>query len=121
MEDTSSSVASAVEPLRIALVSDFFYPNMGGVEMHIYHLANCLIRRGHKVRTGKVWFSLFGCGRVQFYDVSKQKMLFFVFCRSRECFCDIQRDEAASLSSNKPVFLVSSSREIRPSDFYCLG
>ena len=33
----------------IAIVSDFFYPNMGGVETHIYQLAQCLVRRGHKV------------------------------------------------------------------------
>ena len=33
----------------IAIVSDFFYPNMGGVETHIYHLAQCLVCRGHKV------------------------------------------------------------------------
>ena len=31
------------------MVSDFFYPNMGGVEMHIWSLAQCLIERGHKV------------------------------------------------------------------------
>lgn len=36
-------------PLNIALVGDFFYPNMGGVEAHILHLAYCLIERGHKV------------------------------------------------------------------------
>ena len=35
---------------RIAMVSDFFYPNMGGVEMHIYQLSQCLMRRGNKVR-----------------------------------------------------------------------
>ena len=34
---------------NIAMVSDFFYPNMGGVESHIYHLAQCLVRLGHKV------------------------------------------------------------------------
>lgn len=34
---------------RICMVSDFFYPNMGGVENHIYQLAQCLIARGHKV------------------------------------------------------------------------
>lgn len=34
---------------RIAMVSDFFYPNMGGVEEHIYCLSQCLIRRGNKV------------------------------------------------------------------------
>jgi hypothetical protein len=33
----------------IALISDFFYPNMGGVEMHLYQLAQCLIHRGNKV------------------------------------------------------------------------
>jgi hypothetical protein len=37
--------------LRIAIVSDFYYPNMGGVEMHMYQLATCLIKRGHKVRS----------------------------------------------------------------------
>lgn len=34
---------------RIAMVSDFFYPNMGGVELHIYQLSSCLIKRGNKV------------------------------------------------------------------------
>ena len=34
---------------RIMLVSDFFWPGFGGVEIHIYNLALCLIKRGHKV------------------------------------------------------------------------
>ncbi|CAH1773923.1 unnamed protein product [Owenia fusiformis] len=34
---------------HVCMVSDFFYPNMGGVESHIYHLAQCLRARGHKV------------------------------------------------------------------------
>ena len=34
---------------RIAFVSDFFYPNIGGVEMHMWNVAQCLIDRGHKV------------------------------------------------------------------------
>jgi phosphatidylinositol glycan class A protein len=34
---------------RIAMVSDFFYPNGGGVENHIYAVASCLARRGHHV------------------------------------------------------------------------
>lgn len=35
--------------LRILMVSDFFYPNFGGVENHIYYLSQCLIKLGHKV------------------------------------------------------------------------
>lgn len=31
------------------MVSDFFYPNMGGVESHLYNLSQQLIQRGHKV------------------------------------------------------------------------
>ena len=31
------------------MVSDFFYPNMGGVESHIYQLSQCLLEKGHKV------------------------------------------------------------------------
>ncbi|EFA80496.1 GlcNAc transferase [Heterostelium album PN500] len=34
---------------RIAMISDFFYPNMGGVEEHLYQLSQCLIKRGNKV------------------------------------------------------------------------
>lgn len=34
---------------NICLVSDFFYPNMGGVESHLYQLAQCLLEMGHKV------------------------------------------------------------------------
>ncbi|KDD73335.1 hypothetical protein H632_c2281p0, partial [Helicosporidium sp. ATCC 50920] len=31
------------------MVSDFFYPSTGGVESHMYCLAQCLIARGHRV------------------------------------------------------------------------
>ncbi|KAI1291785.1 Phosphatidylinositol N-acetylglucosaminyltransferase subunit A [Halotydeus destructor] len=34
---------------RICMASDFFYPNTGGVESHIYQLSQCLIKLGHKV------------------------------------------------------------------------
>eukprot|EP01082_Thalassiosira_pseudonana_P001795 g832.t1 g832 contig10:813539-814845(+) len=34
---------------RIAMVCDFFYPRLGGVEMHIWSLAFHLLRLGHKV------------------------------------------------------------------------
>lgn len=33
----------------ICIISDFCYPRLGGVELHQYHLAQGLIRRGHKV------------------------------------------------------------------------
>ncbi|XP_044731343.1 phosphatidylinositol N-acetylglucosaminyltransferase subunit A [Chrysoperla carnea] len=36
-------------PYKICMASDFFYPNMGGVEEHIYNLSQCLIANGHKV------------------------------------------------------------------------
>jgi len=34
---------------RIAMVCDFFYPRLGGVEMHIWSLSQQLMRLGHKV------------------------------------------------------------------------
>ncbi|KAJ5188214.1 Glycosyl transferase family 1 [Penicillium cf. griseofulvum] len=36
-------------PYNIAMVSDFFFPQSGGVESHIYQLSSKLIDRGHKV------------------------------------------------------------------------
>jgi phosphatidylinositol glycan class A protein len=48
------------------MVSDFFYPNMGGVENHLFCLSQCLMARGHKViiithaygnRSGIRWLS----------------------------------------------------------------
>lgn len=33
----------------ICMVCDFFYPNMGGVEMHLWCLSQCLLQLGHKV------------------------------------------------------------------------
>ncbi|GAB0098976.1 phosphatidylinositol N-acetylglucosaminyltransferase subunit A [Sergentomyia squamirostris] len=31
------------------MASDFFYPNCGGVEEHIFNLSQCLLAKGHKV------------------------------------------------------------------------
>lgn len=31
------------------MASDFFYPNMGGVEEHIFNLSQCLLMKGYKV------------------------------------------------------------------------
>lgn len=33
----------------VAIVCDFFYPRLGGVEMHIWQISKALIQRGHKV------------------------------------------------------------------------
>lgn len=35
--------------LLFSMVSDFFYPNLGGVESHIFTLSQCLIKLGHKI------------------------------------------------------------------------
>uniref|UniRef100_A0A1I7X3U9 PIGA domain-containing protein n=1 Tax=Heterorhabditis bacteriophora TaxID=37862 RepID=A0A1I7X3U9_HETBA len=46
---TSVQSVKNKELFNIALVSDFFCPNAGGVETHIYFLAQCLLQQGHKV------------------------------------------------------------------------
>lgn len=33
----------------VLLVTDFFYPNYGGVENHVHTLAQCLLALGHRV------------------------------------------------------------------------
>ncbi|KAK6738559.1 hypothetical protein RB195_020581 [Necator americanus] len=43
------SAGTNKELYNIALVSDFFCPNAGGVETHMYFLAQCLRQLGHKV------------------------------------------------------------------------
>ena len=50
--DTSKLRVQTPQPRRqhrIAMVCDFFYPRLGGVEMHIWSLSQCLMRMGHKV------------------------------------------------------------------------
>lgn len=34
---------------RILIVTDFFFPNVGGVESHVYNLSQCLLDTGHHV------------------------------------------------------------------------
>ena len=41
--------STATMPYNIAMVSDFFFPQSGGIESHIYQLSSKLIDRGHKV------------------------------------------------------------------------
>ncbi|KZT70409.1 glycosyltransferase family 4 protein [Daedalea quercina L-15889] len=40
--------AAALPPCVIAMVCDFFHPNVGGVENHIYMLSANLLKRGHR-------------------------------------------------------------------------
>ena len=35
--------------IKYSMVSDFFYPNVGGVESHLHHLSQRLVHIGHKV------------------------------------------------------------------------
>ena len=35
--------------VNVCMISDFFYPSMGGVENHVYQLSQCLLMQGHKV------------------------------------------------------------------------
>jgi glycosyltransferase involved in cell wall biosynthesis len=48
-EDLEERFTKSRARYNICLVSDFFYPRMGGVEMHQYFLAQGLLHRGHKV------------------------------------------------------------------------
>lgn len=48
-EKTFSPMAISKAKPVVAMVSDFFYPGLGGVEMHIYQLSECLISVGYKV------------------------------------------------------------------------
>ena len=45
----TSMEAEGGSGLSIAMVTDFFYPGLGGVESHIYQLSQCLIEQGCKV------------------------------------------------------------------------
>ncbi|GAA5978271.1 hypothetical protein JCM11641_001155 [Rhodosporidiobolus odoratus] len=42
-------LSSSRSALNIALVSDYFYPKVGGVESHIYSLAQSLAKRNHRI------------------------------------------------------------------------
>ena len=44
-----NSLQTRKKQLCVCLVSDFFYPKAGGVEVHLYYLSVCLIRRNCKV------------------------------------------------------------------------
>jgi len=48
-DSISNSFNSENKKLSICLVCDFFYPRVGGVEVHVYQLSVALIRSGCKV------------------------------------------------------------------------
>lgn len=35
--------------VAVCMITDFFYPSMGGVENHVHQLSQCLLLQGHKV------------------------------------------------------------------------
>ncbi len=43
----TKSLVEAEERLRICLVSDFFYPNMGGVESHLFQVRFFFFLKNH--------------------------------------------------------------------------
>ncbi|KWU41363.1 transferase [Rhodotorula sp. JG-1b] len=64
MDHGHSEPPTSSSSLNIALASDYFFPKVGGVESHIYSLAQALAKRGHRVvvithayppRTGVRW------------------------------------------------------------------
>jgi len=50
MANAATSLKKTQRFYNVAMFCDFFYPNMGGVENHLYQVASCLVLRGHKVR-----------------------------------------------------------------------
>ncbi|HRI54768.1 MAG TPA: glycosyltransferase family 4 protein [Pseudomonadota bacterium] len=47
--DHNAAPRPAAGCLRVALVSDYYYPDLGGMPEHVHHLALELARRGHAV------------------------------------------------------------------------
>lgn len=53
MDHGHSEPPTSSSSLNIALASDYFFPKFGGVESHIYSLAQALAKREHRVRAPK--------------------------------------------------------------------
>jgi len=113
---------------NICLVCDFFYPRLGGVEMHIYYVALCkhffliinnsqgLIERGHKViifthsydnRAGVRYITnglkVYYCPFVQFHD----QVVFFTFFGTLPLFRKVLIREKIDIVHSHQVFLLT--------------
>lgn len=107
--------------LSILMVSDFFYPNTGGVESHIYQLSQCLLARGHKVvvlthaygdRRGVRWLTnglkVYYAPRLPIYQGATLPTLFggFRFLRAvlvRERICLVHAHQAFSTMAHEAI------------------
>lgn len=49
MLGAAKDAGACISPRRVLMVTDFFYPNVGGVENHVYMLSQCLLNSGHHV------------------------------------------------------------------------
>ncbi|PBK83527.1 PIGA-domain-containing protein [Armillaria gallica] len=47
--NVNKDIGFAMEPIAIAMITDFFHPNVGRAENHVYVLSANLIKRGYKV------------------------------------------------------------------------
>ena len=110
------------KPLSILLISDFFYPKVGGVEVHIYQLAESLIRLGCKVtvlthhRKNRQGIKIMGNGiKVYFtplitlYDDTSMPILYGAFKIIREiCYIEkvdiVHCHQSASCLSLEGIF-----------------
>ena len=110
------------KPLSILLISDFFYPKGGGVEVHIYQLAVSLIRLGCKVtvlthhRKDRQGIKIMGNGikvyftpLVTLYDDTSMPILYGAFKIIREiCYIEnvdiIHCHQSASCLSLEGIF-----------------
>ena len=110
------------KPLSILLISDFFYPKVGGVEVHIYQLAVSLIRLGCKVtvlthhRKDRQGIKIMGNGikvyftpLVTLYDDTSMPILYGAFKIIREiCYIEnvdiIHCHQSASCLSLEGIF-----------------
>ena len=110
------------KPLSILLISDFFYPKVGGVEVHIYQLAVSLIRLGCKVtvlthdRKDRQGIKIMGNGiKVYFtplitlYDDTSMPILYGAFKIIREiCYLEkidiVHCHQSASCLSLEGIF-----------------